>query len=137
MSGLPVPGGAVPHQPHPDEWEHDLNPDFMAGINKGVLGPHLEKAVITAYDIKDLHRKLHYLSNNELRQIVVMPEGARLEQGATYLDLNDPQRREFKATANMVAGPDNYYVPKKEIDYQLWDRLTGKQNPEQPGEPGV
>ena len=126
--------GAVPQQPHPDEWEHDLNPDFMAGMNAGLAGPHHEQAAFIAYEIKELHDKLSDLNKDELWQIVVLPEGARLEQGAKYLDLNDPQRREFTATANMAAGPDNYYVPKKAIDYQLWNRLTGVQNRERLGE---
>jgi len=32
-----------------------------------------------------------------------------------------------------IAGSDNWYVPKTEVDYQLWNRLTGVQNPEQAG----
>ena len=126
--------GSVPQPPHPEQWEHDLNPEFMAGINYGLEGPHAEQAVITAHNIKYLQRKLSDLNNDELSQIIIMPEGARLEQGATYLDLNDSRRRPFTATADMSAGPDNYYVPKKAIDYQLWNRLTGVQNPERLGE---
>lgn len=127
-------GGSLPQQPHPDEWEHDLNPNFMAGMNAGLAGPHEEKAAFTAYEIKELHAKLKDLNHDELWQIIVLPEGARLEQGAKYLDLNDPKRREFTATADMVTGPDNYYVPKKAIDYQLWNRLKGVKNPERLGE---
>jgi|SRR5579885_3200447 hypothetical protein len=127
-------GGSLPRQPHPDEWEHDLNPNFMAGMNAGLAGPHEEKAAFTAYEIKELHAKLSNLNHDELWQIIVLPEGARLEQGAKYLDLNDPRRREFTATADMVTGPDNYYVPKKAIDYQLWNRLKGVKNPERLGE---
>jgi len=35
---------------------------------------------------------------------------------------------------SMEAGSDNWYVPKTEVDYQLWNRLTGVQNPERLGE---
>ncbi len=123
-----------PTQPHPDEWQRDLNPEFLAGENVGVAGPHPEKAMLTASEIKLLSRQLQDFTASELKQIPVLPEGSRLEQGAVYIDLNDPQRREFKALANMSAGPDNLYVPKTEVDYQLWNRLIGVQNPERLGQ---
>jgi hypothetical protein len=65
-----------------------------------------------------------------------LPVGARLRQGATYIDLTkcDPVCHEFKATAQMVAGPDNLYVRKDEVDYLLWNRLIGEQNPERLGQ---
>ena len=63
-----------------------------------------------------------------------MPRGSRLEQGATYVDLQDPQLREIKAMGNMEAGPNNWYVPKSEVDYQLWNRLIGITNPERLGD---
>jgi hypothetical protein len=31
---------------------------------------------------------------------------------------------------DMVAGASNYYVPKDNIDYTLWNRLIGVTNPE-------
>jgi hypothetical protein len=33
----------------------------------------------------------------------------------------------------MEAGPENWYVPKSEIDYQLWNLLIGVDNPERLG----
>ena len=61
-----------------------------------------------------------------------VPAGARLQQGATYLDLTDPVRAEFKATGDLVAPPNRAYVPKDKVPYQIWNRLTGKadENPE-------
>jgi len=118
----------------PDEWQQDLNPNPMAGRNVGLEGPHPEKDAPTAYRIKELHDQLADFTRDELRQIPVMPQGSRLEQGATYIDLKDPERRGFTAMGNMEAGPDNWYVPKTEVDYQLWNRLTGVQNPERLGE---
>ena len=119
---------------HPEEYRGDLNPDAGAGQNLGLAGPHPEKDARTAYDIKELHRRMSEMSDVDLKQIRVLPAGSRLEQNATYIDLNDPNRREFTATGGMVAGPYNYYVPKSEVHYQLWNRLIGVDNPERTGE---
>ena len=54
----------------------------------------------------------------------------RLDQGGTYIDLRDAERREFTATADMTAGDDNWYVPKHDVDYELWNRLIGISNPD-------
>ena len=88
------------------------------------------------YDIKNIHRRLQDFTDDELKGIPVLPAGTRLEQGATYIDLRDPEPKEFTARADMVAGPSNYYVPKTEVDYQLWNRLIGVDNPERLGEAG-
>ncbi|MBD2247419.1 hypothetical protein [Nostoc sp. FACHB-888] len=34
------------------------------------------------------------------------------------------------AMGGMEAGSNNWYVPKTEVSYQLWNRLIGVQNPE-------
>jgi len=57
-----------------------------------------------------------------------------LEEGAVYLDLRHPGRHVFKAAGAMVAGPDDWFVPKELVDYQLWNRLIGVTNPERTGE---
>ena len=119
-----------PGQQHPDGWRDELNPNRMAGQNLGVENPHPEQDSRTAYDLKDAHRMLEGITDDGLKQIPVLPEGARLEQGATYIDLRDPGRREFKATGDMVAERDHWYVPKDAVDYQLWNRLIGINNPE-------
>jgi hypothetical protein len=58
-----------------------------------------------------------------LRNIVIVPLGDRLEQGAKYIDLMHLERGEFVATADMVSDEDHYYVPKKHTEYVLWNRL--------------
>ncbi len=126
MSG-PTSDPASPAE-QPEGWERDLRPEFLAGVNSGLKGPHEEKAVLTAAEIKELHQRLRDFSKEDLKQIVILPEGARLEQGATYIDLNDPARRPFTATADMRAGPENLYVPKSEVGYVLWNRLIGVQH---------
>jgi hypothetical protein len=114
---------------HPEEYRHDLNPNAGAGQHWGLAGSTTGIELRAAYDIKDLHRRFHNLPDDELKQILILPEGARLEQGATYLDLNDPDRREFTATGDMIAGPQNYYVPKGRVDYEMWNRLRGVGDP--------
>jgi hypothetical protein len=121
----------LPGDQHPERYRHDLNPDPVAGQNHGLhrsgeLGP-------SAYDVKDVHQTWRDLSDADLKQIPVLPEGTRLEQGAVYLDLNDPARGEIKALGNMEAGPQHRYVAKHAVDYQLWNALIGVDNPERLG----
>ena len=122
-----------PESPHPDEWQQDLNPDMLAGINRSDLGADAAEQPLTAGNIGDLKRALPEFTKDELKQIPVLPPGTRLEQGATYIDLATPDRREFTATADIEAGPHNWFVPKSETDYQLWNRLIGVTNPERLG----
>jgi hypothetical protein len=85
--------------------------------------------MLNAYDLKEAQRLLRDWSDDDLKGLPVMPEGSRLEQGATYVDLHDPDRREFTATGGMLAGPTNLYVPKSDVDYVLWNRLIGVDEP--------
>lgn len=123
-----------PSDKHPPEYQHDLNPHAAAGINYGLVGEHPEKAdPRTAYDVKEAHRRLHEFTDDLLKQIPILPRGTRLEQDATYLDLTDPDHREFTATSGMEAGPGQLLVPKSEVDYQLWNRLRGVTDPSRTG----
>ena len=121
---------------HPDEWRADLNPDALAGPNFGEPGEHPEKELLRAYDVTEIQRTLREMGDDDLKAILVVPEGAWLRQGSTYLDLHDPGRREFTAEGNMVAGPQNWYVPKSETDYVLWNRLSGVTDPARLDEAG-
>jgi hypothetical protein len=123
-----------PGTQHPAEWQHDLNPDAQAGQNNQFADAERIKEAATAYEIKDIHRQFHGFSDDELKRIPLVPRGSRLEQGAIYVDLQDPQLREFKAVGNMQASPNNWYVPKSEVDYQLWNRLIGITNAERLGD---
>ena len=114
----------IPGQPHPDEWQNDLNPDFMAGQNFAEARAERVESRHNAYDVKAAHDRLNWLTDDELRTIPILPRGARLEQGATYVDLSHLERGEFTALGNMEAGDRNLYVPKSEVDYELWNRLT-------------
>jgi hypothetical protein len=122
-----------PGEQHPEEWRRDLNPDPEAGQNRGLAEAEFSDAP-TAYEVKDVHRQFHGFTDDELKRIPIVPHGARLAQGAVYVDLRDQLLREFTATGDMAAGPHSWYVPKKEVDYQLWNRLIGISNPERLGE---
>lgn len=121
-----------PGEQHPEPWRHDLNPDRATGQNRGVEMLDRDPITRTAYDHKALHARLREFTDDALKQITLVPRGARLEQGATYMDLNG-DRRPFTATGNMEAGPDNAYVARTSVDYDLWNRLTGVTDPERLG----
>lgn len=127
---------------HPDEWEGDLNPDRMAGQNLGAESARAEKDAPTAHHVKDVYRRLRdAFTDDELKQITILAEGQRLQQGARYLDLNQPDRGEFVATGDRTVGAGDRITPKAEVPYSIWNRLTGVENPERipergPGEEG-
>ncbi|WP_088892518.1 hypothetical protein [Leptolyngbya ohadii] len=117
-----------------DEFEQDLHPNSMAGQNQGLQANHSQSGEFpTAYDIKDLHNVLPDFTDEELKQISVVPPGVRLEQGATYVDLLDPDREEFTAMGNMEAIEGSWYCPKNEVHYELWNRITQVENSYQKG----
>src|SRR5688500_15508284 len=98
---------------HPPEYMADLNPEHMAGQNVGERSGNLEQIARNAYDHKDVHRTLSRdFTDDELRSISVVSAGQRLQQGATYVDLQASRREEFTAMGNMVAGENNWYVAK-------------------------
>ena len=107
------------------DFDRDLRPHEFAGINSG---NHINANSRSAYDIKELHLRYPHFSSTDLKSISVLPTGARLEQGATYLDLRHCDNGEFKARADIVASEDNLFVAKSGVAYDLWNRLCGKNN---------
>lgn len=117
----------------PDSFDQDLHPQHPgAGINHGDLGANPERNAPSAESLTELHRLLPDLTNDELRRIAVLPEGSKLEQGATYLDLRHMDRGEFTADRPQDVGPSNLnlFIPKQNVDYVLWNKLRGVTNPE-------
>jgi hypothetical protein len=78
----------------------------------------------TAADDKGLHGRLQGLSSDDLSRLPVLDSGTTLEQGSVYLDLDDLGRGPFKAIGGQEAGPR--VVAKKDVDYELWNRLAGR-----------
>lgn len=122
-------------QKHPDEWQRDLNPAPMAGQNIGDAEPGADSET-TAFHLRkrgglpaDLGRER--VSDRDLKRVPVLPEGTRLQQGATYVNLAAPDPREFTATAEMSAAPGDAIAPKDRVPYEVWNRLIGEPKPGQ------
>ena len=123
-----------PEDKHPEPYQQDLNPDAAKGINWGLVGEHPEKEnPRTAKDIKPIHHLLHDFHDDELERIPILPPGTRLEANAHYINLRELEPAEFKAEGNEEVGPDDWVVPKAEVDYQLWNRLIGITDPDRTG----
>lgn len=118
------------HLKHPEEYQQDLSPNRMAGQNIGALSGESEIGLRTAYDVKAVHRSLNDFPDDDLKQIPVLEEGVRLQQGATYMNLSDPSREEFTATGDMAVDREGWYVAKDTVPYSIWNRLRGVDDPE-------
>lgn len=112
-------------QMHPAALQADLNPNRMQGQNVGAGAGDVNPGVTNASHVKKLTRNLDGFTKDELTQIPVLPDGARLKQGAVYVDLVDPERDPFTAEGNDVVPPGRAVVPKAETPYMYWNRLLG------------
>ena len=113
-----------PGAQHPEEYRRDLNPDALEGENRGTPLP-----VRNAVEVKEVAEAHPEFTDTELRQIPIVVAGTRLEQGATYIDLKRHHPIEFRATGEMEADEEHWYVPRSQVGYQLWNRLTGVDDP--------
>lgn len=109
-----------------DDFSEDLNPEYLAGRNYGNEGPDTTVGE-PAVEMKEMHGRLPGLSDAELAELNIVETGTRLEQGKTYIDLNDRGRGEFTALASQSAGPENRYVAKDGVSYDLWNKLRGRE----------
>ncbi len=102
-----------------------------AAEENGATGVEREVQLRTAYDVKDVHRALNNFSDDDLKQIPIIPEGTHLEQGATYIDLAQEPVTEVKVNAGVVTRAGQFYVPKNRVPYTIWNRLIGEAKPGQ------
>ena len=109
----------------PDEFADDIAP----ATPSLELSGHADESV-SAVEDKSLHERLPQLDNAELARLPVLQTGTRLEQGHTYLDLNDLRRGPFKAIGGQEAGKQHRYIAKTDVDYELWNELAGDREPE-------
>jgi hypothetical protein len=108
----------------PDRSDEEFAADLAPATPSRDLRGHSEESV-SAADDKVLHEQLPDLTNDVLARLPIVERGVRLEQGGTYLDLNDPARRPFRALGGQEAGPHNRLVAKRDVDYELWNQLAG------------
>src|SRR5688500_5582392 len=93
-----------------------VNPSFdeqLAPVATRPGGGHLAESVPASAD-KVLHNRLSELTGDELSRLQVLEPGTRLEQGATYVDLNRLSDGPFKAIGGHAATEDNRYVAKRD-----------------------
>jgi hypothetical protein len=102
--------------------DQDLNQEHLEGQNIGDRRFD-EMSSRTAADLKEFADTLSSFRGDELEQIPIVPPGARLKQGAVYLDVRNPTAGAVAATEEMKATPENLYIPKAEVPYEYWDRL--------------
>lgn len=120
-----MPGKPQNEKKHPDRWEMDLNPHAREGQNIGAYSPDEDARIRYASDIKYLVSELQDFTVDELKDIPVLPVGTQLKQGAVYVDLQDPDREVFTASDGVIAGEENWYVPKSGTPFEYWNRLLG------------
>lgn len=107
----------------------------MPGRNTAGAGDFPEGEERTAFSVKEANREMSdRFTDDELKQIPIIAAGQRLAQGATYYDLRNPGGGEFTARGDESVGRDAWVVPKRAVEAQLWNRITGVANPERRGE---
>jgi hypothetical protein len=119
-----------PEEKHPEPYQQDLGPDASKGLNYGLEGADIPTR--TAIDIKEFHEYLQDFTPDELRQMEVLQHGARLETKATYINLADEHPHEIQAMGNEDVGDNDYYIAKKDVPYELWNKLLERFKPNQP-----
>lgn len=107
---------------------HKGNP---ASGKRQVEQNHPDRHARTAADIKALTEKLTDFTSDELAEIPIISVGTKLKQGGVYLDLRSPAPVPFTATGEKIAQEVNYFTPKAEIPYEIWNRLVEKLEPAQ------
>lgn len=123
-------GTGRPHDQPDDQYQQDLNPNPRAGVNYGREGEQPNRFSRTAADVPDLRTQMSDdYSDEDLERIPVLQGGTRLKQGATYISLADPTRKEFTGMANQSVDENDYIVPKSQVGHGLWNRLIGVENP--------
>jgi hypothetical protein len=69
------------------------------------------------------------LTKDERARLTVLAEGTRLEGGSTYVDVDDLAAGPFTAEDGQTAEPGHRLVSKRDTDYELWNRLVGRDTP--------
>ncbi len=104
-----------------DSFDAQMRDETPERIREGVT------ANVTAGDAdKELTEQLSQLTDDELSRLAVIDPGTPLPQGSVFLDLNDLKAGPFKAIGGHEAQPGQKLIAKSETDYELWNRLAGR-----------
>jgi len=109
----------------PPEVDESFDEQLPAASATPEIGGHADESRPAADD-KELHRQMQNLDGADLARLAVLEPGAALEQGGTYVDLNDLKRGPFKAIGGQTADSDQRYVAKRDTDYEIWNRVVGQ-----------
>jgi hypothetical protein len=107
----------------------------LAPVEAGEIGGHADEST-SGVDDKALHSRLRNFDNDELFRLSILEPGTRLEQGGVYLDLNDLDAGPFKALGGHEATAETRYIAKRDTDYELWNRLAGRDDAPEIERPG-
>lgn len=113
----------------PDRSAEEFADDIAPMTPSQELRTHADESVSAAED-KVLRTSLSELSADELGRLPIVAAGARLEQGATYLDLDNRGQGPFRVVGVREATTESHFVAKKDVDYELWNRLVGEERAE-------
>ena len=80
--------------------------------------------LIEATEVKEVYGLLSEWHKDEIRRLFLVPAGTRLIQGEVFIDLRTPDRGELTAHGEEEVG-DELLVPKKAVDYEIWNKLRG------------
>jgi len=83
--------------------------------------------LIEGTEIKEVYGLLPGWHKDDLRRLSVVSRGTRLSQGDVFCDLRTPDRGELVAHGEEEVH-DELLVPKKAVDYEIWNKLLGKQS---------
>jgi hypothetical protein len=105
------------------------DPSFVDEIMPSTPGQggHAEEAVAVADD-KRLYNRLNELTSDQLARLAIVQTGTRLEQGGTYLDLNNRGKGPFRALGSHEVSAGERIVAKRDTDFELWNELVGDQH---------
>ncbi len=81
--------------------------------------------LIEGSEIKGLREMLPEWHKDELRRLLVVPQGTRLHMGDVFCDLRFRERGEVVAHGEEEVH-DELLVPKKAVDYEIWNKLLNK-----------
>jgi len=111
----------------PEPVDESFRDDLAEQTPQAVHQAHLESEA--GSDDKAVMDRAPELTDDELSRLSILAPGTPLEQGSVYLDLNNRGRGPFKAIGGQEAGGSEKIIAKSMTDYELWNRLTGGEDP--------